>query len=408
MVKQKQQIIKKDILIIGGGLTGATLLYALLKQGYDACLVDTHALHCDARESFDARTLALSPATKNIFYTLGLWEKIAEQITPIESIHVSQLGNFGATRFHAQPDNPLGYVCEMDWLGKSIYQQLPSQCLIAPAQLVSIDKDKNLAVIQRKSDQETIVIQAQCVVGADGGFSSLRRMLGGVASIKKYPQQAIVANIGLKRDHACTAYERFTQNGTIALLPISRCKSALIWCVPEKDAQTYLSMSDDVFLRELQRQFGYRLGRLVRVGARSSFPLHEIIMPQAIDWPYVFIGNAAHTMHPVAGQGFNLGLRDVATLVQCIVQEGLEAKMLERYRAMRQTDQRIIIGLTDGLVKLFANQTYGFSSLRGLGLLAFDVLPGVRELFGYYARGFGGRVADLTSGIPLRRDTERQ
>ena len=221
--------------------------------------------------------------------------------------------------------------------------------------------------------------------------------------IKPYHQLALVANIGLQRTHRQCAYERFTQEGSLAMLPMTLQRSAMVWCLSPDEAKRLQRMEESLFLKHLQRVFGYRLGRLMKVGQRIVFPLQEIVMPDQVAWPLVFVGNAAHTLHPVAGQGFNLGLRDVAALAQCIVKQGLNEVMLGQYQTMRQADQTAIIRLADGLVRLFGSRIPGLALGRSLGLVTIDNIQVLQQLLTRYARGYGGVVPDLVCGIPLEK-----
>lgn len=393
-----------DVLIIGGGLTGAALMLALMNHGYEVLLVDANPLHHtdnekDQERNFDARTLALSPASIKILTQLQVWPQLLSEASPIKTIHVSQLGHFGITELHADEGEPLGAVLELHHIERVLHQLLPPEKVLAPAELVALDAVKKIATI--KQDGREIKIKAQLFVAADGGHSTVRRWSTLPAKIKLYNQSALVANIGLRRDHGQCAYERFTPNGPLAMLPMTKQRSAMIWCLPPEEAKRLQAMDDTLFLKQLQLRFGYRLGRFVKVGQRSLFPLQEIIMPDQIEWPLVFIGNAAHTLHPVAGQGFNLGLRDVAALAQCILHHGLKKDMLNHYQIMRQDDQAAIIRFTDGLIRVFGSQIPGMALGRSLGLVAFDNIKILQQLFARYARGYGGIVPDLACGIQL-------
>lgn len=230
----------------------------------------------------------------------------------------------------------------------------------------------------------------------------MRRLCDLSAQTTLYVQHGLVANIGLAKPHAGKAYERFTPQGPMALLPMQNKRMSLVWAMSPKEAARMQSLSDAEFLRQLQQNFGYRLGRFTKVGARSAFPLQQVIMPQQVKWPVVFIGNAAHTLHPVAGQGFNLGLRDVAALAQCISQEGLSKEMLNHYVRLRAHDQKMILGLTDGLVRVFTSRMPGLGLVRSLGLLAFDNIPLLKNLLTRYTSGFGGAIPDLVCEIALQ------
>lgn len=391
-----------DILIIGGGLTGATLMLALAEKGYSTLLVDANRLSDKIHADFDARTLALSPASIRILEMLNVWPELQKNATPIDTIHVSDQYRFGAARLQSKPEMPLGYVVEMQYINRALHQLLNSQHLIAPARLLTLDKETNMATIATSADD--ITIQAKLIVAADGSDSAVRRLLGLSAKKKEYGQQAIVANIELARSHHYHAYERFTAAGPLALLPMTENRSSLVWALEPDEAKHLVTISEKEFLTILQRAFGYRLGRFVRVGQRVIFPLRQIIMPQQTLWPYVFVGNAAHTLHPVAGQGFNLGLRDVATLAQCIVQNGLNPAMLKHYASMRQHDQNMIVGLTDGLVNIFTSRFPGLPLARNLGLIAVDNLPFLKRSLAYYTRGFAGVTPDLVCGIALNHE----
>lgn len=394
-----------DILIIGGGLTGATLMLALADKGYSTLLVDVNTLSDKVKADFDARTLALSPASVRILQMLRIWSILQKDVTPIETIHVSDQHHFGAARLYGQSINPLGYVVEMQYINRALYQLLDEKAVLAPAQLTGFDKNKGLAFITTKSGE--ISVRARLIVAADGADSAVRHFSGLPAKIKDYGQQAIVANIGLARSHHNKAYERFTSSGPLALLPMTENRAALVWALQPEAAKRLMAMDERAFLAALQRAFGYRLGRFLRVGQRVVFPLRQVVMSKQTSWPLVFVGNAAHTLHPVAGQGFNLGLRDVATLAQCIVQHGLNEDMLHGYESMRQHDQTAIIGLTDSLIKLFTSRLPGMALARNLGLIAVDNFPLLKRSLTYYTRGFAGVPPDLVCGIALNPEESK-
>ncbi len=388
-----------DILIVGGGLTGATLMLALAGKGYSTLLVEAKPFSKRVRADFDARTLALAPASVRILQMLTIWPLLQEYATAIEAIHVSERHCFGSARLHGEEHDPLGYVVEMQHINRALHRLLDHQQVIAPAKLTALNETQGTATISTPTGD--LAVQARLIVAADGTDSCVRQMCGLLTQEKEYDQHAIVANIGLARAHQQQAYERFTSSGPLALLPMTGKRASLVWALRPKDANQLSACSPTDFLTLLQKAFGYRLGRFVKVGQRVVYPLRQVLMPRQVMGTVVFVGNAAHTLHPVAGQGFNLGLRDVATLAQCIVDEGLGAPMLQRYQTLRHHDQSTMIRFTDGLIDLFTSPVPGLAMARGVGLIALDNLPIVKHLLARYARGFAGVTSDLVCGIPL-------
>ncbi|STX40340.1 2-octaprenyl-6-methoxyphenol hydroxylase [Legionella donaldsonii] len=388
-----------DILIVGGGLTGATLMLALANKGYSTLLVDANSFSNKVNSDFDARTLALSPASVRILQLLAIWPLLLKDATPITTIHVSDQYRFGAARLQGEVTHPLGYVVEMQSINRALHELLKGAEILAPAKLTALDKQEGLATISSAAGECTV--QAKLIVAADGAESAVRRFSGLRVKLKEYGQQAIVANIGLARAHREQAYERFTSSGPLALLPMTDNRAALVWALPPDEAKRLMALNESAFLTALQQAFGYRLGRFLKVGKRVIYPLRQVFMPEQIAWPLVFVGNAAHTLHPVAGQGFNLGLRDVATLAQCIIEDGLNDKMLQRYQAMRRHDQTAIIRLTDGLISLFTSRLPGVALARNLGLIAMDNSALLKKILTRYTRGFAGITPDLVCGIAL-------
>lgn len=391
--------INVDILIIGGGLTGATLMLALQGLGFSTLLVETNPFSDQINPDFDARSLALSPASRRILNMLGVWDLLKDYATPIDMIHVSDQHRFGVSRLQGEINNPLGYVVEMQYINLALHQLLDKNQLMAPATLNSLDLENQQAIVTTQTGESRI--KAQLIVAADGANSAVRQFCNLPSETKNYHQQAIVANIGLIKPHGHRAYERFTSHGPLALLPMTENRMSLVWALPPNEAERLMTISDQHFLAELQQAFGYRLGRFVKMGKRFSFPLKQVLMPQQASWPVVFVGNAAHTLHPVAGQGFNLGLRDVATLAQCIAKRGLTAEMLKEYLELRRHDQQVITRLTDGLIHVFTSRLPGVGLVRNLGLIAFDNIPALKNLLARYARGFGGVTPDLVCEIAL-------
>lgn len=391
--------LETEVLIIGGGLTGATLMLALQQLGFDTLMVDATALSNKVKSNFDARSLALSPASIRILSKLGLWDILQKQATPINKIHVSDQHRFGMSRLKGINNQPLGQVLEMQYINLALFQLLPKERVIAPATLSTLDLQHKKALVM--TEQGEMTIRAQLIVAADGSDSSVRRCCNLSSVTKEYRQQAIVANVGLVKPHNNWAFERFTEKGPLALLPMQDNRMSLVWAMSPTEASNILALDDRAFLRQLQQFFGYRLGRFNKIGIRFSYPLKQVLMKEHSQWPVVFVGNAAHTLHPVAGQGFNLGLRDVATLAQCLAKGGVNEKILTEYKSLRKHDQHVISQFTDGLIHLFSSSLPGVGIARSLGLMALDALPVFKDVLTCYASGFGGSVPDLACNIAL-------
>ena len=388
-----------DILIIGGGLVGATLMLALADRGYSTLLVEAKPLSTRVRADFDARTLALSPASVRILQMLNIWPLLQDYATAIKTIHVSERHRFGSARMRGEENHSLGYVVEMQYINQALHRLLDKHQIIAPAELIGLDHANSTATIRSSEGQSTL--RAQLIVAADGADSVVRQLCGLSAKVKEYGQHAIVANIGLARPHHQQAYERFTPSGPLALLPMTGLRASLVWALSPMDADRLMASSDLDFLKALQHAFGYRLGRFVKVGRRVLYPLRQVIMARQVQGSVVFVGNAAHTLHPVAGQGFNLGLRDVATLAQCIAHEGLSSEMLQHYQQARHHDQSAIIFFTNSLIELFTSRVPGLGVARGAGMSVVDNMPVLKNILDRYTSGFAGISQDLVCGIPL-------
>ncbi len=405
-----------DILIIGGGMVGASLAIALRDQPLRIAMVEAAPFRAASQPSYDDRAIALSQGSRRIFAAMGVWDTLAPAATPIEHIHVSDQGHFGVTRLDAFDEGveALGYVITGRALGQGLVasaSELDNLDLISPATLreLKLGEDHATAVIEREGQREPIT--SALVIAADGGDSSVRRLLDIAVTEKDYHQTAIIANITPQRPHENAAYERFTAHGPLALLPLdaddgdNRC--SLVWTHGPEQTEHLLALDDNGFLRELQDAFGWRLGQLLKVGQRANYPLRLIQAREQIRLRLALIGNAAHTLHPIAGQGFNLGLRDVAALAQVLVDacrngcDPGELAVLEDYARWRESDHRKVIGFTNALVHIFSNRFPPLSLARNLGLLATDVLPPLKHGLARNAMGISGRLPRLARGLPL-------
>ncbi len=397
-----------DILIIGGGMAGASLAIALSGHGLRMGLVEAAPLKVEQVPNYDDRGIALSRGSERIFAALGVWESMAGQAQPIEHIHVSEQGGFGFTHLHAEEEGvpALGQVITARDLGAGLLaalEALDDVDILAPARVEWVKVEDGRARI----GLENAELQTRLLVAADGGDSLVRQQLGFQTRRREYHQSAIIANITPGRPHGNTAWERFTRNGPMALLPMTESRCALVWTVADKDVGETLSLNDGDFLARVQQNFGWRLGRLRRTGKRAAYPLRQLWVPDAVQHRAVVIGNAAHTLHPVAGQGFNLGLRDVAALAEVVldaVKGGRDPgsqETLNRYQQWRARDQRGVVEITNLLVRTFSNELPPVKLARNLGVLSLEALPPARHAIARAAMGLQGRLPRLSRGLPL-------
>jgi len=402
-----------DVAIAGGGLVGASLALALAPLGLRVALVEAVAPGSVEHPSFDERTTALANGTVRVFRSLDVWRHMQREATAIRRIHVSEQGRFGVARIDAaeQGLDALGYVLPNRVIGAALWEGLRRASGVetfAPARVTAtrLENDRRTLGIER--DGETFEIEARLVVAADGARSVIREQSGVAAEHWEYGQTAIIATLTTQRFHDHVAYERFTPDGPIAVLPLADGRCGIVWTRRPEEAVRTLALSDDEFLVELQAAFGYRLGRLLRIGTRYSYPLALSRSERHVAPRLAIVGNAAQSLHPIAGQGFNLGLRDAASLAEVIADAmaaggtdvGDEAT-LRAYASWRDEDRQRIVAFTDGLVRLFGSPLGPLRGLRSLGLLAFDAFPPAKAAMARLSVGAAGRIPRLARGVPL-------
>jgi 2-octaprenyl-6-methoxyphenol hydroxylase len=420
-----------DVAIIGGGMVGASLAVALAGTGISTMLVEGTAPGSKTQPSFDDRTTALGNASRRIFQGLGVWARIAPEAAAIRTIHVSDAGRFGFARLNAaeQGIDAFGYVVPNRVIGAALWERLQSTkavILRVPARPEQVEIGDRGVTFRVGGES----VSARLVVAADGAHSAVRAAASIEADVEDYDQIAIVANVAADRPHDGTAYERFTQSGPLAVLPLHDGSYGVIWtCAPARAAEI-LSFDNNTYLRALQERFGWRAGRFVRAGVRASYPLKLTRAATTVAARTVLIGNAAQALHPVAGQGFNLGLRDAAMLAEVIVRAGLgvsrragatanagagadaglgghvggdvgSPELLRQFAAWREGDRRGVVRFTDGLVRMFADTRPGAAALRNIGLLLFDLSPPAKSALARVSAGFAGPTPRLARGLGL-------
>ena len=428
------------VVIVGGGMVGASLALQLsesMGQKVDVLVVERFPLtaktlgensdsgQADAsyNPSFDARSTALSYGSRKILESLGVWPELKKHLSPIKNIHVSDRGGLGSATLHAAQVgwSSLGYVVENAWMGDVLMaalRQKPNVKFCAPASVSSIVPRKcgvdvvireNLGQQGEESSGRLKTVHAQLAVVADGASSTMRNFLGIDIAVSDYKQTAVIANVSFRDSHNGTAYERFTDKGPMALLPLTpsesgESRSALVWTMDNDRAQRLCECASEEFLQQLQLCFGHRQGEFIRVGDRFNYPLRLIEAKEQVRSGIVVMGNAAHSMHPVAGQGFNLALRDCARLVETLKEAFYssqplgELTLLQEYIELQQFDQKKTVLFSDRVTALFSNKQWSLSLLRKLGLGVVDVSPAVKRFFIAHAAGMHDGAAGVTSG----------
>jgi 2-octaprenyl-6-methoxyphenol hydroxylase len=386
-----------DLIIVGGGLAGNCLALALKESGLNCALIEAYTPEQLKTSPAGDRALALAAGTVQLLEKLGVWQGCESAATAIRNIHISDKGHFGKTRLSAEKENvkALGYVITARDIEIHVADLVANTNItrIFPAKVMALQSyDSHIEiVIQQGKDTQTL--SAALLVGADGGQSSIRQLLGITQQITDYQQTALVTTVSSTLSHHNTAYERFTSSGPLALLPMSGKQSAVVWTRKTEAANALLQTDEASFLAELQACFGYRLGKLSLTAPRRSFSLSLIRAEKMTGDRAVIIGNAVHQLHPVAGQGFNLGLRDVIELAEKLInqqQVGLDLgaiDFLQSYAKARQKDHDVVIGFTNNVVRIFSNDWLPLAAARNVGLALLDHLPKAKSLLSRYAMG---------------------
>jgi 2-octaprenyl-6-methoxyphenol hydroxylase len=403
-----------DVAIVGGGLVGASLALGLAGTGVRTLLVEGVAPDSAAQPSFDERTTALGNASRRIFQGLGVWDEMARDAAAIRAIHVSDAGRFGFARLNAIDHgiDAFGYVVPNRTIGNALWRRLAGASGVqirVPASVEDLDITTERAyftVVTAAGARE--VSSAHLLVAADGAHSAVRAAAGIEAGVEDYDQVAIAAAVTGDRPNDGTAYERFTPSGPVAVLPLHGGGYGTIWSCSPQRAVELQALADDAYLDALQDRFGWRAGRFRRIGRRASYPLRLTRAATTVARRTVLIGNAAQALHPIAGQGFNLGLRDAALLAEVIAGTAGTAgdvgsmELLRKFSEWRAADRGGVVRFTDGLVRLFGSRMPGAGLMRNLGLLAFDLSPPAKRALARVSLGFGGPMPRLARGLPLQ------
>jgi 2-octaprenyl-6-methoxyphenol hydroxylase len=420
-----------DLIIIGGGLAGASLACALKNVATDTPLkiavVEAFELNTDSQPSYDDRTVALSYGSRCIFDSMGLWSSLEPYAEAINTIHISDRGHFGVTRISKEQEGveALGYVLENRAIGQQLYavmndghsdssndvtndnSRVSSIRLFCPARLIKLQQDEKQVSVEILIDDKQQVLHGKLLVAADGNNSQVMQLLAIGSSRQSYDQVALITNVTPGKKHNNVAYERFTDTGPLAFLPMQQNRCSVVWTLSPEQADYLYALDEVDFLAQLQQRFGYRLGQFKKVGTRHIYPLFLQCATQMVHGRVAIIGNAAHSVHPVAGQGFNLALRDIALLSELIVETrqtsndiGQQA-MLQEYARLREQDVKRVYGFTDTLVKTFSNAIRPLAHLRSLSLLLVDIIPDIKHQLARQSMGLNGRLTRLNRGLRL-------
>ena len=399
--------MQQEVIIVGGGMVGLSLALMLAKANIAVKLLEAikYPNYDDANlapyhSSFDARNSALSRRSVQIYQELGLWNALQEHATPILEVHITEQGSFGKARLKAEQEKveSFGQVIENAWLGRVLLTEVRKQPLIElidGVQVTSLTQDADQAHIEAVRGEEILSLQSKLVIAADGRDSFCRKALGIGADEHDYDQVAIVTTVQTSKPHHHVGFERFSPLGPLALLPLpGEYRRSVVWPVKKGTEGEWLGEENDQhFLDALQETYGDRAGKFQKTGRRFSFPLSQVLAEKQAVGRVVLMGNAAHTIHPVAGQGFNLCMRDAYVLVRTLTEQLSksedigEPSMLLAYEQARLTDQQRVIKFCDTVVRGFSNQNPVLKLIRNTGLLAFDMIPGVKPLVANYAMG---------------------
>jgi 2-octaprenyl-6-methoxyphenol hydroxylase len=403
-----------DVAIAGGGMVGASLALALAGTRLKVMLIEAVAANSAAQPSFDDRSTALGNGARQILQTLGVWNQIAPAAAPIREIHISDAGHFGFARLNAAEHEleAFGYTVSNRHLGAVLWQALersPQIELLRPACVSALQLGPEWAELTveaapgdaRQSDSR--LVQARLVIAADGAHSLVKQAAGISSSSSDYQQVALVANVRTDRSARGIAFERFTAAGPLALLPLADGAYSVVWTLAPEAARAMSDCEEPEFCRALQASFGWRAGRILQAGKRTGYPLALVRAEASRAERVALIGNASQALHPVAAQGFNLGLRDAVMLAELIAAESDPGadQLLSRFAALRAADRSGMITFTDQLVKLFSNRRAGAIAARNLGLLLFDVSPTAKRALSRLSWGFGGALPRLSRGLQL-------
>ncbi|CAH1042649.1 2-octaprenyl-6-methoxyphenyl hydroxylase [Halomonas sp. TD01] len=404
-VRQHQQeaTLTHDIVIVGGGLVGASLGCALAplieRYGWRVAIIEAAALPDNVdnsawQPSFDARASAIAEGSAQRFRQLGVWEAMRSEATPIKRIHISERGRLGAARLSAKElgVSALGHVIPNAWMGRVLHHQLQQLSIEwhCPATVAQLTPQANGHRLILSDGSE---LTAALTILADGGRSGLKEQLGISSRHRSYEQTAVIAHVGISQPHQGVAYERFTAEGPIALLPLPGQAMELVWTHASGTEQARLALSDSAFLRQLQAVFGDRVGRFTRVGQRFSYPLSLITAEEPVRPGLAVLGNAAHALHPVAGQGFNLALRSVMDLVEELAQGAQNQRALSdmetllAFERRRAHDRSNVIRFSDGLVRLFGYSLPLLPHARAAGLVGLNLVGPLRRSLARRAMG---------------------
>lgn len=375
-----------DIIIIGGGMVGAAMACALRDHGLKLALIDASPIS----SAEDHRLIALNYSSVCLLKNLNLWPTLHPQAAAINEVHVSHRGHFGTTRLTAAQTefSTLGYVIPAKYITTALYENLNHITLIRPATLKNIH-NHSITIETPQGEQS---LSAKIIIGADGTHSTVRELLAIPTTKTDYQQSALVTTTELNRSHHHIGYERFQSNGAIAMLPLTGNRAATIWTAPNDVIAQLKQLTDDEFLQQLQKQFGYRLGRLIKTTARYSYPLQHIQATEKVRGQVILIGNAAHTLHPIAAQGLNLALFEIAELADYFATQPLDKIFLTNFAAQQQ---KISTRLSHYLTSLFSNDLFIMKTARQTGMLSLDLCPALKERFISHAMGRSGKMPSL-------------